>query len=168
MSTCPSAAQGWATCWWGGWGWCELPGLGLLPHLEQGNPGPSRSWRAAPGPGLWRVGQRGSACAQQPSSSLVRRLVPPPPITRGLSWPVSPLKGRFESPSGVCVLGQPDRGTPGCLRPTRIWAMGLAGALSCSSLQESPAGAGDSLGAARGPTNRGDGSRGSSLVGVRG
>ena len=52
--------------------------------------------------------------------------MPPPPITRGLSWPVSPLKGRFESPSGVCVLGQPDRGTPGHPGPTRLWAMGLA------------------------------------------
>ena len=72
------------------------------------------------------------------------------------------------SPLGVCVLGQPDWGTPGPPKPTRIWAKGLARALSCSSLQEAPAGAGTSLGAARGPTHRADGPRGSGLVGVRG
>ena len=104
----------------------SFPASGCSPAWSRVPQGLAGSWRAAPGPGLWRVSQRVCACAQQLASSPIMRPGPPPPRHQGPERPVSHLKGRFESLSGVCVLGQPDRGTPGHPGPTRLWAMGLA------------------------------------------
>ena len=139
----------------------ELPGPpGCSSDWSRVSQGLVGSCREAPGPGLWQVGLRGCACAPQSSfSPHDEACAASPTITRVLSWAVFPLKGRFESPSGVCVLGQPDwgtPGTPGSPRPLGFWPWAWPEPFHSSSIQEAPAGAGASPGAAHGPMHRAD------------
>ena len=105
----------------------SCPASGRSPAWSRVPQGTVGSRRAAPGPGLWRVGQRGCACAPQPSSSPVTGPVPPPHRHRGpelASFRIEREVG--ESIGGLCpgATTQGDPGVPGRPGPLRYrpWA----------------------------------------------